>query len=97
MSFAHYPPTDGEFVVSALWDKLMRPDWREDATRPAAPRSEETDRKVLAMMREIKEAPPARAGRFDTEQADAVVFERQIPVQRGKWRLLPPEVEEARD
>jgi hypothetical protein len=31
MSFAHYPPTNGAFLISKLWDKLMLPDWRETA------------------------------------------------------------------
>lgn len=48
MSFAHYPPTEGDFLISKLWDKLMRPDWRELATQPKESRSKEEDAKIIA-------------------------------------------------
>src|SRR5437879_13417707 len=41
MSFAHYPPLDGDFLVSKLWDRLMRQGWRERAGRPPEPKSKE--------------------------------------------------------
>jgi len=31
LSFAHYPPTDQDFLTSRLWDKLMASDWRRRA------------------------------------------------------------------
>jgi hypothetical protein len=34
MRFASYPPTEGDFLVSELWDRLMKSTWREDASRP---------------------------------------------------------------
>lgn len=34
MAFAHYPPTDLDNLVVDLWDKHMRPDWRDDAETP---------------------------------------------------------------
>jgi hypothetical protein len=39
MSFAHHPPVEGEFLVSTMWDKLMRPEWREWASRQPELRS----------------------------------------------------------
>jgi hypothetical protein len=94
MSFAHYPPTDGDYLVSRLWDKLMAPGWRENATKPQKPRSRETDERLIEQMRAVEEAP-STAKDFDPADADAVIFTRMVPLRRGKWRLLPPEVEKA--
>jgi hypothetical protein len=59
MSFAHYPPTEGDFLISKLWDNLMRPGWRETATQPKEPRSKEEDAKIIAEIDQITNAPPA--------------------------------------
>ncbi len=94
MSFAHYPPTDGDFLISKLWDKLMAPGWRQNAARSRKPLSEEAEKRLISQIREMADAP--RAGRdvqFNSEEADAVVIERKVPLRRGKWRLLPPDIE----
>src|SRR5208337_989532 len=96
MSFAHYPPVDGEFLVSKLWDKLMGPEWREWAKRPAERKSKEEEAKVVAEMNEIVDAPrAAMASSGSLEEVDAMVIQRDIPVHRGKWRMVSPEVEKA--
>jgi hypothetical protein len=96
MSFAHFPPTEGEFLVSTLWDKFMAPGWRENATRPQEPISALVEKDLVDRVKKMRDAPRLRGPRaeFETEEAGAVVFERRVPVRRGKWRLLPPGVEE---
>lgn len=93
MSFAHYPPTEGDFLIATLWDKLMAPGWRDNAKRPREPMSPEAERRLVEEMRQIADAPGVRPEDFDSEDADAVVIERRVPMSRGKWRLLPPGVE----
>lgn len=100
MSFAHYPPINGEFLVSSMWDKLMRPEWREWAGRPPEAMSKviskEKDARILAEINEIVQAPSSnieRRGEF--EKPDAMVVQRKVPLYRGKWRMLPPEVEKS--
>jgi len=94
MSFAHYPPAEGNFLTSALWDKLMAGGWREKAKRPERPRLEERDRELFAYLREMADAPRAEEDDVEMESADAIMFERKVPVRRGKWRLVPSEAEE---
>jgi len=94
MSFAHYPPTDGDFLTSSLWDKLMRPDWREHAKRPREPMSQDEEKKLVEQIQQMADARPAGPVDFDSEEADAVVIHRQVPMFRGKWRLLPPKAKE---
>jgi hypothetical protein len=92
MSFAHYPPTNGDFLISQLWDKLMRPDWRETAAQPKEQRSKEEDAKIIAEIDQITNAPPANRD-YPHDEVEAMVIKRSIPVQRGKWRMVPPEAE----
>ena len=96
MCFAHYPPVVGDFLVSKLWDKLMRPEWREWAVRPPEIKSKESEAKIIAEINEITDAPRLGAPPVSLEQVNAMVVKRSVPVHRGKWRMLPPEVENAR-
>jgi hypothetical protein len=94
MAFAHYPPTDGDYLTTALWDKLMAPHWRTDAAAPPRPRSPEDDKRFVEQAKALK-GPHARAGGFAAEDADAVMFDRLVPVRRGKWRLVSAKIERA--
>jgi hypothetical protein len=97
MSFAHYPPVEGDFLISKLWDKLMRPEWREWARKPMEPKSPEEEAKVLAEVNKIADAPrDAVALPDDHAEPDAMLVQRRVPLRRGSWRMLPPEVEKAR-
>ena len=94
MSFAHYPPVEGDFLVSKLWDKLMRPEWREWPTRQPELRSIENDAKIIAEINEIADSPRSSIKASDPPQdPDAVLVQRKIPLYRGKWRMVSPEVE----
>lgn len=96
MSFAHYPPTNGDFLVSSLWDKLMRPEWREWADKKPEARSKENDEKIIAEINALTEAPRAEIEEpAEFDEPDAMVVQRHIPLYRGKWRMLPPEVEKS--
>jgi len=95
MAFAHYPPTDGDYLTTALWDKLMALHWRTDAAAPLKPRSPEDDKRFVEQAKALRQGPHARAGGFAAEDADAVMFDRLVPVRRGKWRLVSAKIEQA--
>ncbi len=90
MSFAHYPPTNGEFLVSRMWDQLMRPEWREIAAAPRTKMSKEEEAKIVSEVNALTDAP--------TESGDpgpdpsAMVIRRAIPFRRGKWQMFSREV-----
>jgi hypothetical protein len=104
MQFVSFPPSDIENVVTQLWDKHMRPDWRETAKEQEAkrgqPKDEEVGRRTVAELRErIEQAQPAvgqMPGVGDSEP-DYVIVRRLVPVKKGKWRMVSREVEEAGD
>jgi hypothetical protein len=77
-------------IPSGSFTKL--PDWRETAAQPKEPRSKEDDTKIIAEIDHITNAPPANRD-FSHDEVEAMVIQRSIPVHRGKWRMVPPEVE----
>lgn len=97
MSFAHYPPVEGDFLVSKLWDKLMSPEWRTRAAAPAEIMSKESEAEIIAELSQIADAPRLSGEPpVSLQEAGGMVVKRRVPAFRGKWRLVPPEVENAR-
>lgn len=92
MSFAHSPPLEGDFLVSALWDRHLMPIWREPRdAKPGRTAAEERD--LVREMREWSEGSAVPEG-VPIDSADFVIIKRSVPVQVGKWRILPPGVED---
>lgn len=102
MVFAHYPPREIDNLVVELWDRHMRPDWRIGAESPeeilARRRTAQHEGGGVAEFRaRIENAQPvadAEAQLADGEP-DYLVIGRQVPIWKGRWRLLPEEVEKA--
>lgn len=102
LQFASYPPAEMDNAVNQLWDKHMRPDWREIAKHQESergkPRDEAAGRLTVAEMKaRIEQAQPVAgetAGLGDGGP-DYIVIRRQVPVKKGKWRMVSKEVEEA--
>jgi hypothetical protein len=104
LAFASYPPSDIGNAVTGLWDKHMRPDWREIAQGIEAelgkPRDEDSDRETVAEVnRRVDAARPISD--HDTGLADQgpdyLLIRRWVPAKKGKWRMVSREVEEAED
>jgi hypothetical protein len=101
MQFASYPPSAMDNAVTQLWDKQMRPGWRENAAEREAelgePRDTAGGRQTAAEFRErIEQAQPLAAPPASgVDGPDYVVIRRQVPVRKGKWRMVSKEVEDA--
>lgn len=98
MRFAVYPPEEIDTLVHQLWDKYL-PIWRKHSaqrkTKTDFPK--ETDKELVNHLNKIeKESIPIQTEKQITaDEADHVMFQRIMPLKKGKWRLFPPEVEEA--
>lgn len=88
ISFAAYPPLDGDYLTSALWDRFL-PGWRSSAR---SQRRKEGSTKIMPWMSRAMEAARTAEGFADVEDADLVFVQRRVPIRMGKWRLLPPGV-----
>jgi hypothetical protein len=104
MAFAHYPPAELDNLVVQLWDRHMRPDWRERAQTPRQVlerrRAAKPEERGAAAFRARLEAaqPVTEADRHLLDgEPDYMVVRRQVPVRKGKWRLLPEEIEKVED
>ena len=102
MQFVSFPPSDVHNAVTRLWDKHMRPDWRETARKQEAkrgqPRDEAADTKTVSEMKgRIERATPASSAMpgIGDPEPDYVIIRRLVPVKKGKWRMVSREVEEA--
>ena len=91
MSFADRPPHG--FLVTELWDKLMREDWRVKANDIQVDGESEATL-VEHMMRLANAAREKRpVSPLSSPADDFMLIEHSIPVRMGSWRLLPPEAE----
>jgi len=96
MSFASRPPHDG-FLVTTLWDRFMASDWRDQREIPPDALSD-TDlfKRIDHLEKAAKNQDNPAAQYFPAEDGDFMLIEKSIPLRMGKWRLLPPEVEQHR-
>jgi hypothetical protein len=92
MSFASYPPSDGDFLTAKLWDRFL-PRWRELGQRPIA-RTQESDQLLVEMLQKIDKASPIKTS-IGTDEADFMMTVHRVPARRGKWRIVSREVEAA--
>lgn len=98
MRFAVYPPEEIDTSVHQLWDKFL-PIWRQHSAQRKTKTdfSKESDKELVEHLNKLeKESVPIQTEKQITaDEADHVMFQRVIPIKKGKWRLVPPEVEEA--
>ncbi len=97
MRFAPYPPTEGSYLVSALWDKYL-PLWRKHQAERANEPIGEVQKAPEGLMEKIRrfkeEAIPVDPSvEIDSDTADHVGFERRASMYKGNWRRFPPEIE----
>lgn len=88
-------------LVTQLWDKYLRPDWRDIARKqekellnPAKPADKGS---AAEFVEEMEQSTPIEGpSRFvPEEQLDKVYIQRFMPVHRGKWRMLSQDVVDA--
>jgi hypothetical protein len=102
LQFATFPPSTIDNTVTQLWDKHMRPDWRDVARSKEAelgePRDEAQEHETLEEIKErLRQAQPVVGieAQLSGDAPDYVAIRRQIPVKKGKWRMVSKETEEA--
>jgi hypothetical protein len=94
MSYVGYPPTDVENLVTQLWDRFMRPDWREIESNKLAGKDDlPTDKELVEQLKKQRDEAQPVTGPVDTSNVDYAMISRKMSVRRGKWRIISPEVE----
>jgi hypothetical protein len=103
MSFASWPPSGMDNLVTRLFDAHMRKDWRDAAEQHEAtlgkPRDPSADRATVdELNNQINRARPMtdeEEAQLARSELDYGMIRRQVPVKKGKWRMVSREVEEA--
>ena len=96
ISFAHIPPKDGDFLTSKVWDQLMAPRWREDTDPNIASMSEEDKKEIIEEINKISKLKVSSDTycKVNSDEVDHLLVQFKSPIFKGKWRLLPPSVEQ---
>jgi len=101
MRIAGYPPTHLDNVVTRIWDKNMRPDWRkiseeeqEGRFKPHADDDSEFIEKINQTHDtavDIDADIPFPA----TDDVQQMFLKRTMPVRKGKWRIISEDQQKA--
>lgn len=103
MRIAGYPPAHIDNIVTRIWDKNMRPDWRkiseedqEERFKPknSTPEDEEFIRKINEVKdtaTDIEQGTPIPYG----DEAQQMFLKRTMPVRKGKWRMISEDQQRA--
>ncbi len=96
IQFAHNPPLGIETIVHKLWDANLIP-WRQDASQvkkdEIVPKKAEHEllEKFKKFDKESRAVDPKLLETMD--EADHVIIKHMVPVQKGRWRILPKGIE----
>jgi hypothetical protein len=88
IKFAPYPPADGSFLVSQLWDKYL-PKWREVQTQSRKPMCEEANAALVAKIRNFAEKATPTDVNIDLDSAERMLVRRVVVRKKGKWDRFP--------
>ena len=91
---ASTPPNDDAFLTTRIWKRFGMN--VEKASKPFDHNeNKEANDRIVAEMNKIVGSAEIPQGKFSAGEVadpDGVVIQRLVPLQRGKWRLMPPEV-----
>jgi hypothetical protein len=90
---AAVPPNDESFLCTRIWKRFGG-----DVTRTSRPRAQSPgDQELLGQIKRFTSAhadssePPL--SEEEQESVERIAFKRDVPLHRGKWRFMPPGVE----
>ena len=94
MGYAGYPPAELKNAATDLWDEFCISDWREvDEKRKADSDGMPSDPELGKKLSEWHEKSVPTAPPIDPDSVDFVTISRKHSIRKGKWRILPPELE----
>ena len=96
MRFAANPPEAGDFLVSRLWDRHLRP-WR--GKRQPEVTDPQKEKELVEHLKRFADAPtvPAEELDFAAGHADVLSIQRMVQKRKGSWWQMPKDLKEAND
>lgn len=92
MRFASNPPETGEYLVSKLWDRHLRP-WRGKSPDPLT-RDPEKDKELVERLTKFSKAPTLQPDEvdFDPDDAEMLSIQRYVRRRKGSWWQVPKDL-----
>ncbi len=94
MRYVGYPSPALNNLITELWDEFMRPDWRDiESERGIGKDGMPSDAELVAQLKKTHDEAVPVQGPVDTADIDYAMVSRMASVRRGKWRIMPPGIE----
>lgn len=93
---ASMPPNDDAFLTTRIWKRFGMNVERQAKPFDHNENKEANDRIVAEMKKMVATAKTQQGESFspgELADPDAISIQRLVPLQRGKWRIMPPGVE----
>jgi hypothetical protein len=93
---ASAPPNDDTFLTTRTWKRFGLKAERRAKPLDHNENKEVNDRVVAEMKKIVAAAKTQQGGTFNRRELmdpDSISIQRLIPLQRGKWRIMPPGIE----
>lgn len=93
MSFAGYPPKDGNFLIAEIWDKHL-PGWRKREEIDLTDKNIKHD-KLIEYFKKFTDAPALSPDEvdFDVSTADSLSIKRMLRKKKGSWFQISTDTE----
>ncbi|MDH5189813.1 MAG: hypothetical protein OEW89_01035 [Gammaproteobacteria bacterium] len=92
MSFAGNPPTEGDFLISEIWDKHF-PNWREKKEVDLSDKNVKNN-ELVEHLKKFTDAPTLSQNEvdFDPSNAESMSLQRSVRKTKGSWFQLPKDL-----
>lgn len=89
--FAPYPPQEGEFLVTKLWDRYLQRNGKTTESEEIYSRDE---KEIVQEMNRIAESPSVTTDEidFDVSNPDSIIIKRVVQKKKGTWYQLPKDI-----
>ncbi len=94
--FAAQPPPDDDFLITRLWNRFLKPTWRD--ANDKTPVNEEQQKALIEQLKEMSKAAPVSSRTVDlknTDGLDYIVIERKVQKRRGSYWQVPKDLKDA--
>lgn len=93
--FASHPPFDNSFLVTQLWDRHMRSDWREILSSGDRKTGSTFEKELIEKIKRSAEAPTVvhKSSDGNSDKLDYLITEHYVVKRKGKWKRFPPEID----
>ena len=92
MSFADVPPPGNR--VSELWDRHMRPDYREPSETEMSP---EKEAELVARLKAFRKQETINSNDPESGDEEMISIARKVRRKRGSWWQVPKDMPDPKD